>query len=81
MLNEDIAECILLNIGDFWTNHQLPLTVASYLCIYIKLCEWACDNQPCECKLQRVIFLLISLPLNVVFHFCKFKKKAHEILQ
>ena len=28
-------------------------------------------------KLHQVIFLAISLALNVISHFCKFQKKAH----
>ena len=46
-------------------------------CQWKHICNWACKNQPCECKLHRVILLLISLALNVVFHFHKFQKKAH----
>ena len=41
----------------------------------------ACKNQPCECKLHQVAFLLISSVPSVVFHFCKLQKKAHYILQ
>ena len=41
------------------------------------ICDRACENQPCERKLYRVIFTLISLALNVVSHFRKFQKKAH----
>ena len=45
--------------------------------ICIAICDRACKNQPCEHKLHRVIFSLISSSLNVVFHFRKFQKKAH----
>ena len=41
------------------------------------ICDRACENQPCEHKLHRVVFLLISSIQNVVSHFCKFQKKAH----
>ena len=41
------------------------------------ICDRACKNQPFERKLHRVIFLRISLVLNVVSHFCKIHKKAH----
>ena len=40
-------------------------------------CDRACKNQPCECKLHRVIFLLISLVPNALLHFRKLQKKAH----
>ena len=39
--------------------------------------DWACENQPYECKLHQVIFSAISSALNVVSHFRKFQKKAH----
>ena len=41
------------------------------------ICDWACKNQPCECKLHQVIFLPISSALNVLSHFRKFQMKAH----
>ena len=37
----------------------------------------ACENQPCERKLHRVIFSPISSALNVVSHFREFQKIAH----
>ena len=40
----------------------------------IKKCDQACKNQPCECKLHRVIFSPIQ---NVVSHFRKLQMKAH----
>ena len=43
----------------------------------VEICGRTCENQPCECKLCQVIFLLISSALNVVFYFCNFQKKAH----
>ena len=45
------------------------------ICDYI--CDRACENQPCERKLHRVIFLPISSALNVVSRFCKFQKLVH----
>ena len=36
-----------------------------------------CKNLPCELKLHRLIFLLISSIQNVVSHFHKLQKKAH----
>ena len=41
------------------------------------ICDLACKNQPCEHKLHRAIFLLISSALNVVSYFHNFQKKAH----
>ena len=35
-------------------------------------CDWACENQSCERKLHRIIFLLISSALNKVSHLRKF---------
>ena len=49
--------------------------IANTCILYI--CDWACENQPCERKLHRVIFLPISSALNVIFHFCEFQKIAH----
>ena len=34
--------------------------------LYTYICDWACDNWPCECKFHRVIFLLISSIQNVM---------------
>ena len=45
--------------------------------VCIAICDWACENQPCECKLYLVMLSPISLALNVVSPFCKFQKKAH----
>ena len=33
----------------------------------IHICDRACENQPWEHKLHRIIFSLISLALNVMF--------------
>ena len=30
------------------------------------ICDWACKYQPCDHKLHEVIFLLMSLVLNVI---------------
>ena len=40
------------------------------------ICDRAYDNQPCEHKLHRIIFSLISFIRNVVSHFRKLQKKA-----
>ena len=38
--------------------------------IYIhNICDRACENQPCERKLHRVILLLISFVLNALSYF------------
>ena len=39
--------------------------------------DWACKNQPSECKLHRVIFSAISSAPNVVSYFRELQKKAH----
>ena len=49
--------------------------------IVILICDWACKNQPCERKLHRVIFSLISSALIEVFCFREVQREAHEILQ
>ena len=41
------------------------------------ICDRACKNRPCECKVHRVIFLLISSIQNALSHFHKLQKKAH----
>ena len=38
------------------------------------LCDRACKNRSCECKLHQVIFSLISFIQNVVSQFCKLQK-------
>ena len=40
------------------------------------ICDRACENQPCEHKLHRIIFLLISFIPNTLSHFWKLQKKA-----
>ena len=45
------------------------------------ICDWACKNRPCERKLHRGIFLLISFVPNTLSHFHKLQNKAHWILQ
>ena len=49
--------------------------------VAVNICDWACKNQPCECKLHRVIFSLISSALIEVFCFREVQREAHEILQ
>ena len=44
---------------------------------YNGICDRAYEDQPCERKLHRVIFLLISFVLNVLSHFRKLQKKVH----
>ena len=59
--------------------------VAIYIAMYtyistphnIHMCHRACEYQPCEHKLHRVIFSLISSSLNMIFHFHKIQKKSH----
>ena len=46
------------------------------MCAFV-ICDRACENRPCECKLHRVIFLLISFVPNALSHFRKLQKKAH----
>ena len=41
------------------------------------ICNRAYENQPCERKLHRVIFLLISFIPNALSHLYKPEKKAH----
>ena len=48
---------------------------------YIDICDWACENQPCERKLHQAIFSLISSALIEVFCFREVQREAHEILQ
>ena len=50
-----------------------------YYCdvFYIVICDQACKNQSCECKLHQVLFALISSIQNALSHFCKLQKKAH----
>ena len=43
----------------------------------VPICDWACENQPCERKLHRVIFSLISFLPNALSHFRKLQKEAH----
>ena len=40
-----------------------------------RICDRACENRPCERKLHRVIFPLISFVLNALSHFRKLQKK------
>ena len=35
------------------------------------ICDQACKNQPCECKLHLVRYSCISSVLKEVFSFCK----------
>ena len=50
-----------------------------YECVtYIYICDWACENQPCERKLHRVIFSLISSALIEVFCFREVQREVHE---
>ena len=53
--------------------------VYMYVCIYIYIyiCDRACENRPCERKLHRVIFSLISFVPNALSHFRELQKKAH----
>ena len=44
---------------------------------WVTICDRACKNRPCECKLYQVTFSLISFVQNIVFHFSKLQKKAH----
>ena len=54
----------------------------SYVCciayhkVYMHVCDRACEDQPCERKLHRVIFSAISSALNVVSHFHKFSEES-----
>ena len=41
------------------------------------ICDQAYENRPCERKLHRVIFWLISFVPNALSHFCKLQEKAH----
>ena len=41
------------------------------------ICDWAYENRPCERKLHRVIFSLISFVPNALSHFRKLQKKVH----
>ena len=41
------------------------------------ICDRACENQPCERKLHRVICLPLSSALKVTYQFHKFQKNAH----
>ena len=34
----------------------------------IIICDRACENRPCKCKLQQVIFSLISFVQKVISH-------------
>ena len=65
-----IIAVILLSSINIWTKPLNPQFT-------IHICDQACKDQPRECKLHQVIFLLISLALNVVSYFHKFQKKAH----
>ena len=46
----------------------------------IIICERAYDNQPCECKLCRVISLLISFVPNALSHFCKLQTNLAVVM-
>ena len=61
----------------------IDLQYISYINILYtpEICDWACENQPCERKLHRVIFSLISSALIEEFCFCEVQREAHEILQ
>ena len=48
-----------------------------YVSMFKIIYDQAYENQPCEHKLHRVIFLLISFILNTLSHFCMLQKKAH----
>ena len=41
------------------------------------VCDWAYEDRLYECKLHKVISLLISFVVNAPSHFCKLQKKAH----
>ena len=41
------------------------------------MCDRAYENRPCERKLHRVIFLLISFVSNTLSHFRKLHKNAN----
>ena len=55
-----------LNIYHIWRNSTLQ-TCSCPLSKIFGICDQACKNQPCECKLHQVIFLLIFFVLNVVY--------------
>ena len=70
-LNDDTCMymCMLLECV-----HKFCFIILSYT-VYI--CDRACENQPYERKLHRVIFSLMSYVLNALSHFHKLQKKAH----
>ena len=57
----------------------LPIHVTCIIYDSSKLiiCDWACKNRPCKCKLYWVIFLPISSTQNAVSHFRKLQMEAH----
>ena len=65
------ADTIVI-IKKIYCLHQSLTTMPSKL-----NCDRAYENQPCERKLHRVIFSLISFILNALSHFRKLQKKAH----
>ena len=56
---------------------NVAITVCPEVRSSVNICDRACENRPCECKLHRVIFLLISFVSNALSHFHKLQKKAH----
>ena len=65
-----------VNSVGFCSGLRLGLVLHDNIC-NDHICDRACENQPCERKLHRVIFSAISSALNMVSHFRKFQKKAH----
>ena len=44
----------------------------------VTICDQACGNEPCECKLHRVVLSLISSDLSAVFRLCKLQKNGEK---
>ena len=60
-----VRMCVYLCDLHISNNNCIDVYTLMYI-KYDKICDRACENRPCECKLHRVIFSLISFVQNVV---------------